>query len=455
MQQTPVVRRLVSMAAITVVVTVAVARSEPIRATYRAELASAISEHVERNLSDLFAYYKDLHAQPELSLHEGETARKIAERLRLLGYAVTTGVGGHGVVGVLRNGAGPTVLVRGDMDALPITEETGLPYRSQVRVTNESGRKVGVMHACGHDIHQTCLLGTAGVLSQLRDHWSGTIVAIAQPAEEIGKGARLMIEDGLFERFPRPDYCLALHVAAAAPTGSIGYTGGWALANVDSVDITIFGRGGHGSRPNEAIDPIAAAAQVIVSLQTIVSRRVDPREPAVITVGSIHAGSKHNIIPDEAKLKLTIRSYTEETRRILLDGIREITLGTCRAMGCTKDPLVTLREDEFTPAAYNDPALTQAAVEVLRQTLGSDRVVERKPVMGGEDFGRFSRHLKAPGFIFWLGAVNTKVFEDAQQSGDPLPSLHSSKFAPDPEPTIATGVKAMASIVLALLDPKP
>ncbi len=448
------VERVILAAAITVAVSAVTAGAEPVRAVYRAELASVVAGYVEDNLGELLAYYKDLHAHPELSLHETQTAGKIAERLESLGYAVTAGVGGHGVVAVLPNGPGPTLLLRGDMDALPVTEETGLPYRSQVQVANADGGLVGVMHACGHDIHQACLLGAAGVLSQMRDRWAGTLVVIAQPAEEIGKGARMMIEDGLFERFPRPDFCLALHVAANLPAGRIAYTAGWALANVDSVDITIFGRGGHGSRPNEAIDPIVTAAQVIVSLQTIVSRRLDPREPGVITVGSIHAGSKHNIIPEEAVLQLTVRSYTEETRRILLDGIRRITVDTCRAMGCPKEPVVKLREDEFTPAAYNDPELTQAAVKVLRQALGSDRLVECKPVMGGEDFGRFAKHLNVPGFIFWLGAVNTKVFDDAQRSGDPLPSLHSSKFAPDPEPTISTGVKSLASIALALFDPK-
>jgi hippurate hydrolase len=310
------------------------------------------------------------------------------------------------------------------------------------------------MHACGHDVHQTCLLGTATVLAELRDSWSGTVLAAAQPAEEIGKGARLMLESGIFDRVPRPDYCIALHVASDQPAGQLGYTAGWALANVDSVDITIFGRGGHGSRPNEAVDPIVAAAQVIMGLQTIVSRRLDPREPGVVTVGSIHGGSKHNIIPPQATMQLTVRSYGEETRQLLLEGIRSITVQTARAMGCPKDPVVHLREDEFTPAAYNAPELAEAAVKVLAEALGPDRVIERKPVMGGEDFGRFPAALEVPGFIFWLGAVEHGTFEEAKRSGSALPSLHSSKFAPDPEPTIKAGVRALTSIALSLLDPK-
>ena len=426
----------------------------PVAVEYRADLASTINQLTERDLDELLEFYRDRHANPELSLQEEESAKRVAQRLSSSGYAVTPGVGGHGVVGVLANGSGPTVLIRGDMDALPITEETNLPYRSTVTAIGTDGRPVGVMHACGHDIHMTYLVGTVAVLAETRDHWSGTVVIIAQPSEEIGRGALAMIQDGLFERFPRPDYCLSLHVSSDHPAGTIGYTSGWAMANVDSVDITIHGRGGHGSRPSVTIDPVVAAAQVIVALQTIVSRRVEPIEPAVITVGSVHGGSKHNIIPAEAKLQLTVRSYTDQTRKILLDGIREVTVSTCRAMGCTKDPDVVVREDEFTPAGYNDPALTAAAVEVMRKTIGAEQVSAVPARMGGEDFGRYARHLGVPGFMFWLGSVKLEVFEAAQAGGPPLPPLHSSTYLPDPAPTISTGVRCMASIALALLDSK-
>jgi len=424
-----------------------------VRGAHRAALAPLVERETEARLAEWVVYYKELHTSPELSLHETESARKLAARLRELGYDVTTGIGGNGLAGVLRNGAGPTVLIRGDMDALPVVEETGLPYASTVKAAGPDGVEVGVMHACGHDVHQTTLIGTATVLAQLKDRWRGTVVALGQPAEEIGKGARMMIADGLFERVPRPDYCVALHVASDAPAGVIAYAPGWALANVDSVDITIHGRGGHGSRPNETIDPVVAAAQVVLALQTIVSRRVDPREPAVVTVGSIHSGSKHNIISNEARLQLTVRSYGDETRRLLLDGIREITTHTCRAMGCERDPDIRAREDEFTPATYNDPQLAALAADVLRQVVGEQNVLERQPVMGGEDFGRYSKHLEVPGFMFFLGSVGADRFQASQQPGAaPLPSLHSSQFYPDPGPTISTGVRCLSSIALALLD---
>ncbi len=425
----------------------------PINARYRDDLVKTVQQFIGRRLTDWVTYYRDLHAHPELSSHERKSAKRIADQLSTAGYTVTTGIGGFGVAGVLTNGEGPTVLIRGDMDALPVTEETGLPYASKAEAASQDGQQVGVMHACGHDVHQVCLVGTAQLLANLRDSWRGTVLIVAQPAEEIGMGARLMIEDGLFDRSVRPDYCLALHVSAERPVGTIAYTPGWAMANVDSVDITIFGRGGHGSRPHQAIDPIVAAAQVIVSLQTIVSRRVDPLEPAVITVGSIHAGSKHNIIPNEAHMQITVRSYTEATRKTLLDGIRDITIHTCRAMGCVKDPEVVVRDAEFTPATYNDPALTEAAAQVFRKVLGPEQVLRGKPVMGGEDFGRFPKHLGVPGLMFSLGSVDQARYDASRGSGgEPLPSLHSRKYAPDDERTIATGVRAMASLALALLD---
>lgn len=428
------------------------AESSKIRYTYRSDLTAAVETGVQKHLPQFVEFYKDLHANPELSLQEVESARKIAERLGSLGYEVATGVGGTGVVGILTSGEGPTLLIRGDMDALPIVEETGLPYASKVTVQRDDGHIVGVMHACGHDIHQTVLVGTATLLAELREKWRGSVMIVAQPAEEIGVGALAMIKDGIFDRFGRPDYCIALHVASNHPAGVVAYTPGWALANVDSVDITIHGRGGHGSRPHEAVDPVVMAGHVIAALQTIVSRRIDPQDPAVITVGAVHAGSKHNIIPDSAHLQITVRSYTDEVRRTLLDGIREVTLNTCRALGAERDPEIRTREDEFTPATYNDPVLTAAAVDVFQQLLGKDRVIRQDPVLGGEDFGRFPASLGVPGLMFWLGSVPRDIFEASQKpGGPPLPSVHSSKYYPDPEPTIQIGVKSMTALALSLL----
>lgn len=426
-----------------------------VRSTYRAELAPAVDAFVEKNIAAWLDAYTDLHAHPELSLHEVESARKMAERLEAAGYAVTAGVGGTGVVGVLKNGEGPAILIRGDMDALPIVEETGLPFASQVTTKNAEGLDVGVMHACGHDVHQTVLFATAQALSALRETWRGTVLIVAQPAEEIGRGAKMMIDDGLFERFPRPTACIALHVNGNFAAGTTAFTPGWALANVDSVDITIHGRGGHGSRPHESVDPIVTAAQVVVSLQTLVSRRLDPTDPGVVTVGSIHAGTKHNIIPNEARLQLTVRSYTDGTRAKLLGGIRQIATQTCRAMGCPADPDILVHEDEFTPAMYNDPALSEAAADVLRKVVGEASVQQIKGQMGGEDFGRFAKQLGVPGFMFWLGVVEKNRFEASRKpDGVPLPSIHSSRFAPDARPTITTGVRCMTSLALSLLEKK-
>lgn len=420
---------------------------------YRGDLAAKINAAVEKHYGEWFEFYRHLHEHPELSLQEKESSRHIAERLESFGYDVTTNVGGHGVVGVLANGNGPTVLVRGDMDALPIVEETGLPYASTRTAKDKDGVTVGVMHACGHDVHQVNLVATARLLADLREHWSGTLVVIAQPAEEIGMGARMMIEDGLFERFARPDYCIAMHVAADQPAGEVGCTLGWALANVDSVDITIHGRGGHGSTPQDAVDPIVMASHVVTALQTIVSRRLSPLEPGVITVGAIHGGSKHNIIPDSVKLKITVRSYTDSARMKLLDGIRDITVGTCRALGSERDPEVEISEEEFTPATFNHPALTRAAMDVMGQVIGRENVLQKEQRMGGEDFGRYGKHLDVPSLMFFVGSVNRDVYEASREPGGaPLPSLHSSKYMPDPKPTITTAARCMTHLALSLLE---
>jgi hippurate hydrolase len=413
----------------------------------------AATAWIERELAGVVALYRELHAHPELSLEEHETAARVARELEAAGYAVTRNFGGTGVVAVLRNGDGPVVLVRGDMDALPVTEATGLEYASRVQAKRPDGSNVGVMHACGHDVHTSNLIGTGRLLAALRDHWRGTLVVIAQPAEELGRGALAMIGDGLFEQFPRPEYAIALHVDGDMAAGTVGISPGWSAANVDSVDITLYGRGGHGARPHQAIDPIIAGAHLVTSLQTLVSRRVRPIDPAVVTVGSFHGGSKHNVIPDEVRLQLTVRSYSEDVRTLLLDGIRQLAEDTCRTFQCPKPPTVTLK-DEHTPAVYNDPELAAAASSIFAGLLGEQNVIPREPGMGGEDFGRYSRVLGVPGLIYRLGAVDPKrIAAAARPDGEPLPSLHSSRFAPMPEPTLRTGMRTLANLALSLLEP--
>lgn len=422
-----------------------------VRAEPRAGDAAAVDAWIDAHLGDAVALYRELHARPELSLHEEETAGRVAAALEAAGYAVTPGVGGHGVVGVLRNGEGPVVLLRGDMDALPVTEETGLAYASAVRARRDDGSETGVMHACGHDVHVANLLATAALLADLRERWRGTVVVVAQPAEELGLGARRMIADGLFERFPRPDVALALHVDGDLPAGVVGVRAGWVAANVDSVDVTIHGRGGHGARPHQAVDPIVAGAHLVVALQTLVSRRVDPAAPAVVTVGSFHAGTKHNVIPDEARLQLTVRSYSDAVRAQLLDGIRQLAEDVCRSFLCPRPPEVRVKES-YTPAAYNDPALTEAATRLFEGLLGAERVVATEQSMGGEDFGMLPREAEAPGLQYRLGAVDPeRVAASRRPGGEPLPSLHSSRFAPLPAPTLRTGVRTLASLALAQL----
>lgn len=420
-----------------------------VSASVKGRLDACIDSHLE----DWVGFYKTAHASPELSNDEMESATRVADAFFAAGLDITREIGGHGVVGVIRNGEGPVLLIRGDMDGLPITEETGLPFASRVKVTRPDGTRTGVMHACGHDVHQTVLIATARSLSALREHWRGTVVFVAQPAEEIGQGARRMIEDGLFKKFPKPDNCIALHCAPELPAGKVAYTSGWALANVDSVDITVFGRGGHGAYPHKSIDPIVTASQLVMALQTIVSRRIDPREAAVVTVGSFHAGTKHNVIPDTATLQLTVRSYGDETRQKLLDAIRQIANDVCATAGCPRPPEVRILEDDYTPATFNTPELATHAGRVLRDSLGAENVLETKPVMGGEDFGRFAPAAGARGFMYWLGIVEAGRYAASKApGGDPLPPLHSSKLSVDPIPTIRTGVRSMTCLALSLLN---
>lgn len=417
------------------------------------DLTAAVKKRLDADYADLEALYKHLHSNPELSLKELKTSERMAKELKGLGFEVTTKFGGTGVVGVLKNGKGPMILVRTDMDALPVTENTGLNYASKVRVRDKNDLEVGVMHACGHDVHMTCWVGTAKVLAALKEKWQGTLLFIAQPAEEIGTGARLMLEAGLYKQFGKPDYCLALHCDSSRPHGTVGYTEGLAMANVDSVDIIVKGKGGHGATPHLTIDPIVLAARIILDLQTLVSRETDPVDPAVVTVGSIHGGTKHNIIPPEVKLQITVRSTKEKVRQHLLAGIKRIA-EACAKGANAPPPEVKIDQTEFTPALYNDPALVKRTVAVFRDVLGAEQVTERPALMGGEDFSRYAQG-KVPIFLFWLGTVDPKRVEEAnKEGGKPLPSMHSEFYAPVPEPSIRTGVLTMSRAVLDLLAKK-
>lgn len=425
---------------------------EKLTAAYLDEIRTA----VDSDYSYLEKLYKHLHANPELSSHEEKTSAKIGAELKSSGFEVTQNVGGHGLVGILKNGRGPTILVRTDLDALPLAEKTGLDYASTVRTNDAQGNEVGVMHACGHDAHMTVFCGTARLLSKLKNRWQGTLVMIGQPAEETGAGAKAMISDGLFTRFPRPDYCLALHSKADLVAGKVGVCEGYALANVDFVDLKLRGIGGHGAYPHTTKDPIVLAAQIVLALQTIVSREIKPVEPAVVTVGAIHGGTKHNIISDEVDLQLTLRSYSDEVRNQTISAIERISKGIALAAGVPEDrlPTVIVREG-YTPATYNDPELSRRISRAMRAILGNPNVINVEPVMGGEDFGLYGREEpRIPISIFWLGTVNPEKFEESRKNGTPLPSLHSSLFAPDAQPTIKTGIKAMSVAVLDLLMKK-
>lgn len=415
--------------------------------------ADNLRDAVAADLPALVDLYKDLHTHPELSFQEVETAKKLAARARALGFEVTEGVGKTGVVAVMKNGAGPTVLLRADMDGLPVVEQTGLPFASKVRATAQNGTETGVMHACGHDTHMASWIGTAQLLAARKDQWSGTLVMILQPAEEIGQGAKAMLDDGLYSRFPKPEYVLAFHDAAQFPAGQIGYTKGFALANVDTVDIVVPGVGGHGAYPHTTKDPIVIASSIVMRLQTLISRELNPTDSAVVTVGSFQAGAKHNIIPDEARLQLTVRSYSDETRKHLLDGIARIAKGEAIAAGMPDDkmPKVTV-QDPYTPATFNTAAMTDKVAAGLKARFG-DRVTETPAVMGGEDFSQFYRADKAnvQSLIFWVGGVPKAQWDRAQKGEIQLPSLHSPFWAPDAPVVIATATEAMTAATLGLM----
>jgi amidohydrolase len=398
-------------------------------------------------LEELYVY---LHRHPELSFHEAETAGKLISELRPLGFEITSPIGGAGFAAMMKNGDGPTVLIRTDLDALPVQEQTGREYASTVRTTNDSGAEVSVMHACGHDVHMTTFIGVARALAGAKERWKGTLLMIGQPAEERGAGARAMLADGLFTRTAQPDFALALHSSPSLPTGKIGYISGFALANIDTLDVTIRGVGGHGAYPHSTKDPVVIAAYVITALQTIVSRETNPLDSVVVTVGSIHGGTKHNIISDEVKLQLTVRSYQDDVRERTLESIRRITTETARAFGVPADrePTISIDDSEFTPAAYNDPALVERLVPIWRQALGTENVVDTPPVMAGEDFAEYGRtEDDIPAMIFWLGTVDPARVA----SGEPLPSLHSPFFKPEPRAAVETGVRAMTAAALELL----
>jgi hippurate hydrolase len=392
--------------------------------------------------------YVDLHQNPELSLHEEKTAAKLAGRLRALGFEVTEHVGGTGIVGVLRNGPGPTVMLRTELDALPIEEQTGLPFGSRVKTRNDQGVEVSVMHACGHDIHMTCWSGAVTILARAKDRWRGTLVAIGQPAEERAMGAKAMLADGLFTKFPRPAFAVAFHDAATLPAGNVGYTSGPICASADSVDLTIYGRGGHGANPHLAVDPILIAARTVVTLQSIVSRETNPLDPAVVTVGSIHGGTKHNIIPDEVKLQITVRAYRPEVRNHVLEAIARIARAEAQAAGAPREPVMEVVES--CPVTVNDPALTERSVAALRLVLGEERLIAMPPRTVSEDFSEYGL-AGASTMILDLGAIEPGAFAEARRSGRPVPGLHTAGFAPDREPTIKTGVRAEVAVLLELL----
>ena len=417
----------------------------------------------DTELPSLITIYKDLHMHPELSTHEERSAGIVARELKAAGCEVTEKVGKYdkpgatcfGVVGVMKNGAGPTVLVRSDLDALPVHEETGVPYASTVTTKNDESKEVSVMHACGHDIHMSSLIGTARALSKMKDKWHGTIIFVGQPAEETAGGAKAMLNDGLYTRWPKPDYALGFHDNAQIQTGHIGVTEGYTYANVDSVDVTVRGIGGHGAYPHRTKDPIVLAAEMINEWQTIASRENNPIDPIVVTVGSIHGGTKHNIIPDDVKMQLTVRTYKADVRERVLAAIDRIARGLAAAAGVPQDrmPIVEVKKEEFTPATYNNPDLTKRLVAAWKKTLGNENVEIVDPTMGGEDFSEFSLpDHSIPAVDFHIGAVDpAKIAESKKPGALPLPSLHSSKFAPVPEPTIRTSIIGMTAAVIELM----
>jgi hippurate hydrolase len=418
-----------------------------------------LSASVERQAPALIETYKHLHRTPELSGREEKTSAFVAGELRKLGYTVTEHVGKYedgtqalGVVAVLENGAGPRLLIRTDMDALPVEEKTGLDYASTVKVTNAQGQQVGVMHACGHDLHMTVLLGAAREMEERKSQWHGTLMLVGQPAEEIVEGARALLADHLYERFGRPDFVLAEHDTNDTAAGSIALKGGPLMASSTSINVTIRGIGGHGSAPQAGKDPIVLAAEFVLVAQTIVSRQIDPQQPAVLTVGTIHGGTKNNIIPDEVTMGLTLRTYSPAVRDQIIADIRRTAKGLAEAYGISADRMPTVTPSEGAPATYNDPALTERLRVFAAAALGKERVLEARAVMGSEDVGLFSLDGQIPAVFYWLGAADADKLAESRKTGVALPGLHSSLFAPVYAPAIKAGVTAMSSMALGLLQ---
>ena len=405
------------------------------------------------NADEILDLYKHLHSNPELSWQEFETSNLLANRMEDLGFKVTRNFAKTGVVSIYENGKGPVLMIRADMDALPVEEKTGLEYSSTTKTLNEDNTEVSVMHACGHDMHMAVAVGTAKELIKRKSEWSGTLMIIFQPAEEVGQGSAKMLKEGLFEKFPRPDFNLALHVGSL-PAGKVTYTKGYAMANVDMADITIYGVGGHGAYPHQAKDPIVLASKIVLALQTIVSREIDPLNPAVVTVGSIHGGSKHNIIPDEVRLQLTMRSYTDNVREEIISKIKRIIEGEAISLGIPKEKMPTLKlRDQYTPALYNTPEFVDQVVTNIEKSIGQENIFESKAVMGGEDFGRYGRvEPKIPTFLFWLGASPVEVWEKSIRGEIDLPGIHSPFFSPDPIPTLKTGIKSMTAAAIGVFN---
>jgi hippurate hydrolase len=415
--------------------------------------AAALSDAIRADMPQLMTLYRDLHANPELSMQEIRTPAKIAPEMRKLGFNVTEHVGKTGVVAVMKNGPGPVLLIRADMDALPVREQTGLPFASKAVGKLPDGTETPVMHACGHDTHITTWLGTARRLASMKSQWSGTVVMVLQPGEERVMGAKAMLEDGLFTRFPKPDYLLAFHDSATLPAGTIGVTNGYVLANVDTVNVTVKGIGGHGAYPQNTKDPIVLASRIVVALQTLVSRENNPLEPAVVTVGSFHAGTKSNIIPDEAKLALTVRNYTPETRKLLLDGIRRIARGEAIAAGLPEDkmPVVEI-EEPSADATFNTPEFSERLTKLFQAHFGEGRVANPQPVMAAEDFSRFWLADKTKqSVIFWVGGVPKEKWDAVKGDTVKLPALHSPFWAPDADAVISTAIEAMTVASLDVL----
>jgi amidohydrolase len=414
-----------------------------------AQTAATSKKEVEDVYPEAHALYLDLHQNPELSSHETQTAATLAGKLRNLGYDVTEHVGGTGVVAILKNGNGPTVMLRTELDALPVEEKTGLPYASKVHTKDDAGHEVPVMHACGHDLHMASLLATAAIMAHSKNTWHGTLMLIGQPAEETISGAKRMIDDGFLKRFPRPDVAVALHVGNNLPAGKVGITPGIYDTNADSLRITIYGKGGHGSAPHTAIDPIVIAARTILTLQTIPSREVKPGELAVITVGYIQAGTKNNIIPDHAEMGLTVRTYKADVRKQMLAAIARVVKAEAEAAGAPRQPLI--ERYEGTDAVYNDPALAQKLRGSLEAELGKDNVLTSEPITASEDFSYFIEQ-GIPGFYFSLGGANPEKYAAAKAAGTTLPSNHSSLFAPDVDPALRTGIAAEVAVLRNLLN---